>query len=141
MSVRITFLGGLGEIGRNCAALEVDGKIAMIDCGLMFPEEEMLGVDLVLPDWSWLKERSGDVRCVVLTHGHEDHVGSLAYFLQDINVPVAVDVFGAVVAYRGTYRHGTLGKVNRQWRRCLIEECKMVRCCSAARIDLELPRR
>ena len=88
MTVSVTFLGGLGEIGRNCAALEIDGRIAIIDCGLMFPEEEMLGVDLVFPDWSWLVERRGDLSCVVLTHGHEDHVGALAYFLADLNVPV-----------------------------------------------------
>jgi len=88
MSVSVTFLGGLGEIGRNCAALEVDGKIALIDVGLMFPEEDMLGVDLVFPDWSWLVERKRDVACVVLTHGHEDHMGALAYFLRDIPVPV-----------------------------------------------------
>ncbi|MPZ51667.1 MAG: RNase J family beta-CASP ribonuclease [Acidimicrobiia bacterium] len=88
MSVSITFLGGLREIGRNCAALEINGRFALIDCGLMFPEEDMLGVDLVFPDWSWLLERAEDVDCVVLTHGHEDHVGALAYFLRDINVPV-----------------------------------------------------
>ena len=88
MSVRITFLGGLGEVGRNCAALEVDGRICLIDCGLMFPEADMLGVDLVFPDWSWVVERSDDVECVVLTHGHEDHVGALGYFLEQVNVPV-----------------------------------------------------
>src|SRR5690606_33861555 len=88
MAVSITFLGGLGEIGRNCAALEVDGRICLIDCGLMFPEEDMLGVDLVFPDWSWLLERRDDVDFVVLTHGHEDHMGALAYFLRDIDVPV-----------------------------------------------------
>lgn len=88
MSVRLTFLGGLGEIGRNCAALEVKGKIALIDCGLMFPQEDMLGVDLVFPDWGWLVQRRQDVICVVLTHGHEDHIGALSYFLSDINVPV-----------------------------------------------------
>ncbi|MFN2486180.1 MAG: ribonuclease J [Acidimicrobiia bacterium] len=84
----MTFLGGLGEIGRNSAAVEVDGKILVIDCGLMFPQEEMLGVDLVFPDWSWLTERKGDVVAVVLTHGHEDHIGALPYFLREINVPV-----------------------------------------------------
>ena len=88
MTVSVTFLGGLGEIGRNCAALEVDGKIALIDVGLMFPEEDMLGVDLVFPDWSWLVERKKDVACVVLTHGHEDHMGALAYFLRELPVPV-----------------------------------------------------
>jgi ribonuclease J len=88
VSVSVTFLGGLGEIGRNCAAVEIDGKIALIDCGLMFPEEDMVGVDLVFPDWSWLTQRAGDVEFVIITHGHEDHVGALAYFLRDINVPV-----------------------------------------------------
>lgn len=88
MSVTVTFLGGLGEIGRNCAAIEVDGQIALIDCGLMFPEEDMLGVDLVFPDWSWLVKRAKDVRCVILTHGHEDHIGALGYFLREVNVPV-----------------------------------------------------
>lgn len=88
MSVSVTFLGGLGEIGRNCAALEIDGKIALIDVGLMFPEEDMLGVDLVFPDWSWLVERAEDVSMVLLTHGHEDHMGALGYFLRDIQAPV-----------------------------------------------------
>jgi len=88
VSVSVTFLGGLGEIGRNCAAIEVEGKIALIDVGLMFPEEDMLGVDLVFPDWSWLIKRKKDVECVIITHGHEDHMGALAYFLRDIQVPV-----------------------------------------------------
>ncbi|MCP4965381.1 MAG: ribonuclease J [bacterium] len=88
MSVRIGFLGGLGEIGRNCAAIEIDGKIALLDCGIMFPEDDMLGVDLVLPDFSSVLDRPDDISCVVLTHGHEDHVGSLAYFLREANVPV-----------------------------------------------------
>ncbi len=88
MSVRITFLGGLGEIGRNCAALEIDGQIGLIDCGLMFPRQGMWGVDFVLPDWRWLMERREDIRFVVLTHGHEDHMGGLGYFLSEVDVPV-----------------------------------------------------
>lgn len=88
MSVRIGFLGGLGEIGRNCAAVEIDGKIALLDCGIMFPEDDMLGVDLVLPDFSSVLARPDDIQCVILTHGHEDHVGSLGYFLREANVPV-----------------------------------------------------
>jgi ribonuclease J len=88
VSVSVTFLGGLGEIGRNCAVLEIDGRLALIDVGLMFPEEDMLGVDLVLPDFSFVIDRRDDVECVVLTHGHEDHVGALAYFLREVNVPV-----------------------------------------------------
>jgi len=88
MTVEVSFLGGLGDVGRNCASLEIDGKLALIDCGLMFPEEDMLGVDLVLPDFSSILERRKDVECVVLTHGHEDHVGALPYFLSELNVPV-----------------------------------------------------
>ncbi len=88
MTVKIAFLGGLGDIGRNCATIEIDGKLALIDCGLMFPEEDMLGIDLVLPDFSSVMERRDDLECVVLTHGHEDHVGALPYFLNQLNVPV-----------------------------------------------------
>ncbi len=88
MSVRITFLGGLGEVGRNCASMEIDGRLALIDAGLMFPEEDMLGVDLVLPDFGSVVSRAEDVACVVLTHGHEDHIGALGYLLRDVPAPV-----------------------------------------------------
>ncbi|MEX1208417.1 MAG: ribonuclease J [Acidimicrobiia bacterium] len=88
MSVSVSFLGGLGNIGRNCAVLEIDGKLALIDCGLMFPDEHMLGVDLVLPDLAPIVARADDLECVVLTHGHEDHVGALFYLLREVNVPV-----------------------------------------------------
>jgi len=88
MSVRIGFLGGLGEVGRNCASIEIDGDISLIDCGLMFPEEDMLGVDLVLPDFSSVIDRPDDLTCVILTHGHEDHIGALVYLLREVNVPI-----------------------------------------------------
>ena len=88
MTVSVGFLGGLGEIGRNCAVLEVDGRLALIDCGLMFPDEDMLGIDLVLPDFTSILERPDDLECVVLTHGHEDHIGSLGYLLREVNVPI-----------------------------------------------------
>jgi ribonuclease J len=86
--VRITFLGGLGEIGRNCAALELAGRILLLDCGLMFPDVEMLGIDLVLPDFTWLHENADRVQGCVLTHGHEDHVGALSFLLRDLSFPV-----------------------------------------------------
>ena len=88
MSVRVAFHGGLGEIGRNCATIQIGGRIAMIDAGLMFPEEDMLGVDLVLPDFSSVTSSEGALSLVALTHGHEDHIGSLGYLLRAANVPV-----------------------------------------------------
>ena len=81
-------LGGLGEIGRNMLAISCRDDIVVVDSGLMFPEQEMLGVDLVIPDVSWLLERSSSVRGIVLTHGHEDHIGALPYVLPRLNVPV-----------------------------------------------------
>jgi ribonuclease J len=87
-AVRISFLGGLGEIGRNCACIELGGRIVVLDCGIMFPEPDMPGIDLVLPDLSYLRDRADAVEAVVLTHGHEDHTGGLAYLLRDLTVPV-----------------------------------------------------
>ena len=87
-SVSVTFLGGLGEIGRNCAAIEIDNKIMLLDCGLMFPEADMLGVDLVLPDFSWLIERGDDIVGCIVTHGHEDHHGALAFLLRELSFPI-----------------------------------------------------
>ena len=81
-SVRVTFLGGLGEIGRNCCAIEQDGRIVVVDAGLMFPEPNMYGVDLILPDFRWLLERKDRVDAIVLTHGHEDHTGALRYLVR-----------------------------------------------------------
>ncbi len=86
--VRVVFLGGLGEIGRNCACIEVDGRIIVLDCGIMFPDLDMPGVDLVLPEFTYLRERADRVDGIVLTHGHEDHTGGLAYLLRDLQAPI-----------------------------------------------------
>ena len=86
--VRVSFLGGLGEIGRNCAVIEVEGRMVVLDCGIMFPDADMPGIDLVLPDLSYLRDNAEKVEAVVLTHGHEDHTGGLAYLLRDLSVPV-----------------------------------------------------
>jgi ribonuclease J len=86
--VRVVFLGGLGEIGRNCACIEVDGRIIVLDCGIMFPDPDMPGVDLVLPDFSYLRENADRVDGVVLTHGHEDHTGGLAFLLREMSLPI-----------------------------------------------------
>ncbi len=87
-SVRVVFLGGLGEIGRNCLCIEVDGRILVLDCGIMFPDPDMPGVDLVLPDFSYLKDNADRVDGVVLTHGHEDHTGGLAFLLRDLSLSI-----------------------------------------------------
>jgi ribonuclease J len=86
--VKLTFLGGLGEIGRNCACIEVDGAIMLLDCGLMFPDLDMLGVDLVLPDFSYLRDNAERIVGCIATHGHEDHTGALSFLLRDLSFPV-----------------------------------------------------
>jgi len=80
-------LGGLGEIGKNMTVVEYDGRIVIVDTGLMFPTAEMHGIDLVLPDFSYLRDRADDIEAIVLTHGHEDHVGALPYVLREIGMP------------------------------------------------------
>jgi ribonuclease J len=87
-ALQIIPLGGLGEIGMNMMAYHCGDDIIVVDCGLMFPEPDMLGIDYVIPDISWLRERSDKVRAICLTHGHEDHIGALPFVLQELNVPI-----------------------------------------------------
>ena len=86
--LKVIPLGGLGEIGLNMMAVEYDGRILVVDAGLMFPKEEMLGVDLVIPDISYLVDRASQVQAIMLTHGHEDHIGALPFVINRLNVPI-----------------------------------------------------
>jgi ribonuclease J len=88
--LRVLPLGGLGEIGKNMTVIEYDGRIVVVDTGLMFPTAEMHGIDLVLPDFSYLRDRADDIEAIVLTHGHEDHVGALPYVLREIGMPPVI---------------------------------------------------
>lgn len=81
-TMRIIPLGGLGDVGRNMAVIDFDGRLLIIDCGVLFPEESQPGVDLILPDFDYLKERLDDIAAIVLTHGHEDHIGAVPYLLR-----------------------------------------------------------
>ncbi len=104
--LRVIPLGGLGEIGKNMLALEYDDEIVIVDCGVQFPEEDMLGVDLIIPDISYLVERVDRVKAILITHGHEDHIGALPFVLPRLNVPV----------YAPRLAHGLLSVKVRQRR-------------------------
>ena len=86
--LRIVPLGGCGEIGRNMTLIETNEDMVAVDCGLMFPDEEMYGVDIVINDFTYIRERREKFRGILVTHGHEDHIGGIPYLLREFNVPV-----------------------------------------------------
>jgi ribonuclease J len=110
-AVRIIPLGGLGEIGKNMTAVEYRGKIVILDCGVEFPREEMLGIDLVIPDIRWLVERKDDILAFLITHGHEDHQGALPFVLRQINKPVYGSRFTLALIKSKLDEHGLLKSV------------------------------
>ena len=88
INVKIAFLGGLNEVGKNMTLYECQGDMILVDCGLAFPEPDMLGVDLVIPDFTYVEDNADKIKGIFITHGHEDHIGGLAYLLQRVNIPV-----------------------------------------------------
>ena len=87
-NLRIVPIGGLGEVGKNMMVIEYGRNVLVVDAGIMFPETDMLGVDYIIPDWSYLQDKKEFVRAIVITHGHEDHIGALPHFLREFDVPV-----------------------------------------------------
>ncbi len=111
-TLRIIPLGGLGEIGKNMMVFEYGGRLLVIDAGIMFPRDELLGIDLILPDFSFLRERADQLEAVLLTHGHEDHVGALPFLLREINVPVYGTRLTLGLAKNKLEEHGLAGSAD-----------------------------
>jgi ribonuclease J len=128
-AVKITFLGGLGEIGRNCACIEIDGRILLLDVGLMFPELDMLGIDLVLPDFTYLRDNAERIDGAIITHGHEDHMGGLSYLLRELSFPIYGSALSLGLARNRIEEAGLLDRTElipvRDGERRLIGPCEV----------------
>ena len=111
-TVRVIFLGGLGEVGRNCCAIEVNGRLMLVDVGLMFPDSDMPGIDLVLPDFTYLRDNADRIDGAILTHGHEDHVGGLSYLLRDLSFPLYATQLTLNLARGRIEEAGLLGRTS-----------------------------
>ena len=112
--VKIIPLGGLEQIGMNITAIEYEDSIIVIDCGLAFPEDEMLGIDLVIPDVTYLKENADKVKGLCVTHGHEDHIGSIAYVEDEINMPIYATKLTMGLIDRKLTEHGNINNIKRK---------------------------
>lgn len=112
--LRIIPLGGLGEIGKNITVFETEEDIVIVDCGLAFPDDDMPGIDLVIPDVDYLEKNQEKIRCIALTHGHEDHIGALPFVLKKIDVPVYGTKLSLALVGRKLEEHGLKDKVHLQ---------------------------
>ena len=113
-SVKIIPLGGLEQIGMNITAFETESCIIAVDCGLSFPDDEMLGIDLVIPDITYLKEKKDKFKGFVITHGHEDHIGALPYILKEISAPVYATKLTMGIIENKFREHGLMQMVRRK---------------------------
>ena len=112
--LKIIPLGGLEQIGMNITAFEHEDSIVVVDCGLAFPEDDMLGIDLVIPDVTYLKENISKVKGFVITHGHEDHIGALSYVLREMNLPIYATKLTMGIIERKLGEHNLLRSTRRK---------------------------
>ncbi len=113
--MRIIPLGGLEKIGMNITAFEYEDSIIVVDCGLSFPEEDMLGIDLVIPDVTYLKDNIQKVKGFVITHGHEDHIGALPYVLRELNLPIYATKLTMGIIEKKLTEHNLLPVQEEKW--------------------------